>query len=94
MSGFFVGVWLQLGSRERANPPNAYGQYSVSIITCQKLRNLEIFKSLNFSRSLLGQKTNSTQRETLKFIPSDSSPHARENHSARSAPSAVALSST
>jgi len=22
--GFFVGVWLQLGSRERANPPNAY----------------------------------------------------------------------
>jgi len=21
--GFFVSVWLQLGSRERANPPNA-----------------------------------------------------------------------
>lgn len=29
IGGFFVSVWLQLESRERANPPNAYEQHII-----------------------------------------------------------------
>ncbi len=44
MGGFFVGVWLQLGSRERANPPNAI----ITIARC----GLKINRSLWIVRNI------------------------------------------